>query len=247
MRTISLALLAAGCALSFQATSGWIPDSQHPSVQYRFKCTREALSIDWRSSYPGAVSLKARVRGSNYDGDEQVVIPPGGTVTSSLETLYCTPESFQVTEKRFSMAAPPPPVIASTKPGEPAKPAPPPPPTVTAWTPPAPLTEVPAGAFCFHSRWDETTGIARQDRNSAFQTGDSGGKRTSRALSVPGVRPVRWRSLTSPMEWLPKLGRLNRKAAQDRPLRDTTSPTNVPAISATATAFQGCLRTLRLS
>jgi hypothetical protein len=147
MRTISLALLTAGYALSFQATSGWIPDSQHPSVQYRFKCLREALSIDWRNSYPGAVSLKARVRGSNYDGDEQVVIPPGGTVTSSLETLYCTPESFQVTEKHFSMATPPPPAIASTKPGEAAKPAPPPPPTVAAWAPPAPLTEVPAGAF----------------------------------------------------------------------------------------------------
>src|ERR1700722_15937397 len=60
MRTISLALLTAGCALSFQTTSGWIPDSRHPNVQYRFKCTREALSIDWRSSYLGAVSLRAR-------------------------------------------------------------------------------------------------------------------------------------------------------------------------------------------
>src|ERR1700733_12275176 len=82
MRTISLALLTAGCALSFQATSGWIPDSRHPNVQYRFRCTREALSIDWRSSYLGAVSLRARVRGSSYDGEEQVVIPPSGTATS---------------------------------------------------------------------------------------------------------------------------------------------------------------------
>lgn len=142
MRTLLSALLLSGCALSLQAsaTSGWIADALHPNLQYRFICNREALSIEWKSSYPGAVTLRARIKGSNYDGQEQVAIPPEGKATSNLETLYCSPESFEMTEKHFAMASPPAPTPAKST--ELAKPPAPTPPTVAPWTPPAPLAEL---------------------------------------------------------------------------------------------------------
>jgi hypothetical protein len=147
MRTLFLALFVSGCAVSLRADSisGWIPDSQHPSIQYRFKCIREGLTIEWRNSYPGAVTLRFRVRGSDYDGEDQVLIAPGGTAASNPETLYCYADSFLITEKRFSMANPPPPAVPA-KSSEPAKPAPALP-TVSAWIPPARLTELAPEVF----------------------------------------------------------------------------------------------------
>lgn len=149
MRTLFLALFVSGCAVSLQADSisGWIPESQHPGVQYRFKCIREGLTIQWRSTYPGAVTLKVRVRGSAYDGEEPVVIPPGGSATSNLETLYCSADSFQITEKRFAMANPPPALPPkSAEPAQRTQPAPTPP-TVSPWIPPARLPELAPEAF----------------------------------------------------------------------------------------------------
>jgi len=138
-----LTLFLGGCALSLRAdsSSGWIPDRAHPEVQYRLKCTRGALNIDWRNAYPGAVTLKVNVRGSEYDGDEQVMIPPGGSAVSDVDTLGCEASSFQISERRFSMAPPPPPAVP-LKSSEPAKPAPPAPPTVSPWIPPAHLPEL---------------------------------------------------------------------------------------------------------
>jgi len=143
LQTLSLALFLSGCALSLQADSvtGWIADRAHPEVQYRLKCTKGALNIDWRSAYPGAVTLKFNVRGSDYDGDDQVVIPPGGIAASDVDTLGCYAPAFQITEKKFSMAPPPPPA-APAKSLEPAKPAAPVAPTVGQWIPPAHLPEL---------------------------------------------------------------------------------------------------------
>lgn len=143
LRTLSLALFLTGWGMSLQADSvtGWIPDRAHPEVQYRLKCTRGALNIDWRSAYPGAVTLKVSVRGSDYDGEEQVQIPPGGSATSDVDTLGCYASAFQITEKKFSMAPPPPPAVPA-KSSEPAKAATPVVPTVGRWIPPAHLPEL---------------------------------------------------------------------------------------------------------
>jgi hypothetical protein len=145
IRALFLTLSLCGVALSSQPDSvtGWIPDRVHPQVQYRFKCYRGGLTVEWRNSYPGAVTLKANVKSSSYDGDEQVTIAPGGTATSSPETMTCSAEFFQITEKRFSMAEPPPPApsAASGKPEEAKEPAPVLP-TVAPWVPPAKIVEL---------------------------------------------------------------------------------------------------------
>jgi hypothetical protein len=145
LRTLHLALLLSCGALLTQADSigGWSPDRQHPAVQYRFKCKLGALTIEWRNSYLGAVTLKAAVRGAGYVGEEQIVIPPGGSATSDVDTLNCFAESFQITEERFSMAKPPPPPTVVPNPGSPEAKVPAPLlPTVAPWVPPARLPEL---------------------------------------------------------------------------------------------------------
>jgi hypothetical protein len=144
-----LALFLAGCVLRLQAydsLTGWIPDRAHPQVEYRLQCTRGALTIQWQNSYPGAVTLKFRVRGSNYDGEEDVTIPPGGSASSDPDTLYCIASAFEITEKRFSMAAPPTPVTPKAAAAD-AKPPAPPPPTVAPWIPPAKIPELAPATF----------------------------------------------------------------------------------------------------
>jgi hypothetical protein len=135
-------LLLAGAALSAQAQSatGWIPDSVHPEVQYRFKCVRENLMVEWRNAYPGEVTLTANVKSSSYDGDEKITIPPGGSATSRPETMSCYPDSFHIREKHFSMAPPPPAARPDAEALE-KRPAPLLPP-VAPWIPPAKLAEI---------------------------------------------------------------------------------------------------------
>ncbi len=149
LRTLYLALLLAGGVLTVQAydsVTGWIPERAHPQVQYRLKCTRGALTIQWQNSYPGAVTLKFRVRSSGYDGEEDVTIPPGGSASSDPDTLNCIASAFEITEKRFSMAAPPVPVTPKATSAD-AKPPAPPPPTVAPWIPPARIRELAPETF----------------------------------------------------------------------------------------------------
>lgn len=104
----------------------WLSDAQHPLLQYRFRCSRGTETLLWRSGYPGAVTLKARVRSSDYDGVEDVYIEPQGVALSNLQTLYCG--SFRVTVTSFLMSAPPIPQPTAAKPAVPtaaAAPAPP--------------------------------------------------------------------------------------------------------------------------
>ncbi len=160
LRKLHLAVFLVGCSLSLQAedsTSGWITDRQHPDVAYRFKCSRGSLAIDWRNSYPGAVTLTVNVRGSGYDGDEKIVIPPGGSASSSVDTFGCYAPSFQITEKRFSMANPPPPAVPAKSLAPAAAPAPPAP-TVAPWIPPAKLAELAPAALA-----SIQVGMKRQD------------------------------------------------------------------------------------
>jgi hypothetical protein len=121
-------------------------DRAHPQVQYRLKCTSGALAIQWQNSYPGAVALKFRVKSSSYDGEEDVTIPPGGLASSAPDTLYCTASAFEITEKRFSMAAPPAPVAPKAAAAD-TKPPAPPPPMVAPWIPPAKIPELAPEAF----------------------------------------------------------------------------------------------------
>jgi hypothetical protein len=104
LRLLPLALLLpAVCA--GDSGSQWLSESQHPSLEYRFQCKSGAETVFWRSGYPGAVTLKARVRSSDYDGEEDVHIDARGVAESRLETMYCG--SFRVTVLSFSMSAPP--------------------------------------------------------------------------------------------------------------------------------------------
>jgi hypothetical protein len=113
LRFVPLALLfAAACA--GENGPQWLSDSQHPLLEYRFQCGKGAESVLWRSGYPGAVTLKARVRSSSYDGVEDVHIDAEGVAKSDLETLYCG--SFRVTVVSFSMSAPPIPQPPAAKP-----------------------------------------------------------------------------------------------------------------------------------
>ena len=96
----------------------WQSDAQHPLLEYRFQCGRGADTVLWRNGYPGAVTLKARVRSSSYDGVEDVHIEAHGVAHSDLQTLYCG--SFRVTVTSFSMSAPPVPLPVAAKPAAPA-------------------------------------------------------------------------------------------------------------------------------
>jgi hypothetical protein len=96
----------------------WLSDAQHPSLQYRFQCGRGAETLLWRSGYPGAVTVKARVRSFSYDGVEDFHIEPQGAARESLETLHCG--NFRVTVISFSMSAPPLPLPPVAKPAAPA-------------------------------------------------------------------------------------------------------------------------------
>jgi len=121
LRLLPLALLLhAVCA--GESGPRWLPDAQHPSLEYRFHCGKGAESIFWRSGYPGAVTLKARVRSSDYDGVEDVHIDSHGVAKSDLETLYCG--NFRVTVLSFSMSAPPIQRAPAPKPAAPVAAAP---------------------------------------------------------------------------------------------------------------------------
>jgi hypothetical protein len=144
VQTCCLSLLFCGLAVASEPDSvtGWIPDRVHPQVQYRLKCFRGALTVEWRNAYPGAVTLKANFRSSSYDGDEQVTIPPGGSATSQPETMNCFAASFDIREEHFVMAAPPPPALAKPDAEIPEKAPTPAAPLVAPWIPPTKLTEV---------------------------------------------------------------------------------------------------------
>ncbi len=104
LRFLAFPLLLAGVRASGDTTP-WMADAQHPLLQYRFDCKQGTETVLWRSGYPGAVTLQARLRSSSYDGMEDVKIEPQSEARSPLETMYCG--SFQVTVARFSMAPPP--------------------------------------------------------------------------------------------------------------------------------------------
>jgi hypothetical protein len=97
----------------------WFSDAQHPLLQFRFQCAKGAETVLWRNGYPGAVTLKARVRSSDYDGLEDVHIDAQGVAKSDLETLYCG--SFRVTVASFSMSPPPVQRPPAAKPAAPAE------------------------------------------------------------------------------------------------------------------------------
>lgn len=135
-----LFMLGGTAYLRADNSTGWMADRIHPEVQYRFKCDQGALTIDWKNSYPGDVTLRFRVRGSSYDGEEDIAIPAGGSATSNPDTYYCAAGAFAVTEKRFNMAPP----ARSATPNQSEKPKNAPPvPTVAPWVPPAKLAELP--------------------------------------------------------------------------------------------------------
>jgi hypothetical protein len=130
MRLISFLLVSASLALAGD-DAGWRKDPQHPQLEYRLACRKgQALSITWRNGYPGAVSMKARVKSDSYDGIEDVKIAPGETFLSDPDTMYCSLGSLRVSVVQFSMAAPPPAhkpaeAVSAAKAGppEPANPA----------------------------------------------------------------------------------------------------------------------------
>jgi len=111
---LALLLQAAGAG---ENTPQWQSDAQHPLLQYRFQCAKGAETVYWRSAYPGAVTLKARMRSSSYDGVEDVHIDAQGAAKSDLDTLYCG--SFRATVISFSMSAPPAPQPPAAKPSAP--------------------------------------------------------------------------------------------------------------------------------
>jgi hypothetical protein len=153
LRTLHLAgVLVVSASLSAGQTGPWIGDPQHPELQHQFKCNKGSLTIFWRNGYPGAVTLKAAVVSSSYDGLEDVQIPPGGKAESPLETMYCSLGSLRVITKKFSMAAPPSPppqkLASAAKPPVPApEAAPPPAPFLLAFDPPEKLPETPLDAL----------------------------------------------------------------------------------------------------
>jgi len=145
LRIVSLTLLLAGGALSSLAdeSSPWRSDPQHPDLQYRVKCHREAATIEWRNGYPGSLTLKASIKSKtlndSYDGAEDVSVAPGGVSDTSLETMACAPGAFQVRLTHFEMAPPPPkpkpsPVAAAKAPN--------PVPTVAPYVPPVKGPEI---------------------------------------------------------------------------------------------------------
>jgi hypothetical protein len=132
-------------------TGPWISDPQHPELQHQFKCEKGSLTILWRNGYAGAVTLRAAVVSSTYDGLEDVQIPPGGKAESKPDTLYCSLGSLRVITKKFSLAAPPSPppqkLDSAAKPPVPAREEPPPAPFVLKFDPPEKLPETPLNAL----------------------------------------------------------------------------------------------------
>src|SRR5271165_1379903 len=124
MRLISFMIATASLTM---AEGGWQKVPQYPQLEYRISCLKgQAVSIVWRNGYPGALSVKARVKSDTYDGIEDAKIPPGQTFKSDPDTMYCSLESLKVSVVKFSMAAPPPTpkptaVASAVKPG-PAEP-----------------------------------------------------------------------------------------------------------------------------
>ena len=112
----------------------WLSDPRHPLLQYRFVCNGgSSQNVIWRNGYPGAVTIKVRTRGYDYDGVEDVQIEPGATADINLQSLNCG--NFQVSVTRFSMAVPPPPPPPAAGAGVKAVPAAAP----KADPPPAPI------------------------------------------------------------------------------------------------------------
>jgi hypothetical protein len=126
LRTSNLLILLAAGALSSRAenASAWRADPQHPALQYRVKCHRDAATVEWRNGYPGALALKASIKSntdnSPWDSVEEVTVAAGASAQTPLETMYCSPGAYQIRLKTFVMAAPP---------------APPPPPPATVAAP----------------------------------------------------------------------------------------------------------------
>jgi sulfur carrier protein ThiS len=108
MRLISFMIATASLALAGDGP-GWQKVPRYPQLEYRLSCLNgQALSVLWRNGYPGAVSLKARVKSDTYDGIEDAKMPPGQTFKSDPDTMYCSLASVRVTVVKFSMAAPAP-------------------------------------------------------------------------------------------------------------------------------------------
>jgi|HubBroStandDraft_6_1064221.scaffolds.fasta_scaffold269908_2 hypothetical protein len=130
-----VSLLLLHSAWAEEKSPGWLSDPQHPSLQYRFVCIKGSQRVMWRNGYPGAVTLKARMKSFEYDGMEDVQIEPGATANSDLDTLNCG--NFNVTVTRFSMAPPPPPPppVAAKAVSAAAPPPPPPAPILVAFEP----------------------------------------------------------------------------------------------------------------
>jgi len=156
LRTLHLAgVVVASASFSAGQTGpqigAWISDAQHPELQHQFRCDRGALTILWRNGYAGAVTLRAAVVSSTYDGLEDVQIPPGGKAESKPDTLYCSLGSLRVTTKKFSMAAPPSPppqqLASGVKPPVPAPEEAAPAPLVLKFDPPEKLPETPLDAL----------------------------------------------------------------------------------------------------
>lgn len=112
MKFISIAsLLLAACSVAI-ADDGLRKSPGHPQLEYRISCAKGSVSILWRNGYPGALSLKARVKSKTYDGVEDVQIAPGGTATSDPDTMSCSLDTLSVSVVKFSMALPPPAKLA---------------------------------------------------------------------------------------------------------------------------------------
>jgi len=119
-------LTACSLALFGEIASPLRPDADHPGLQYRVKCHLEVATVEWHNGYPGQITLSASVKsdvvGAAYDGNnENIVVAPGATTESTLETMACYPDSFRIRVTRFVMAPPPAP-----PPEKDAKAAPPP-------------------------------------------------------------------------------------------------------------------------
>lgn len=146
MLRISLALLpifavtpGIGGAVDRQNISDW-RSSPQASLQYRVKCRGNATSIEWRNGYPGEVTFKARVSSATFEGSDDLAIDPAATRTSHLDTMYCSPESYQVTIAQFEMK--PPPTAAARPADDSPAPVDPPRPLIPRYVPPGKLPEI---------------------------------------------------------------------------------------------------------
>jgi hypothetical protein len=145
---VFLFLPAGALLLQGQSVGAWTADPGHPQLKYRVKCAHDAATIEWRNGYPGEVTVKARVRSSTYEGEEDMTVAPGGLGSSDVDTLYCSPDSFHISLAKFTMKPPPPPPSKPALAGSPEPaPDPPPVPTIPRYVPPPKLPEVAADVF----------------------------------------------------------------------------------------------------